>query len=884
MPINNDQPSLVITEVINTQGVYPQRSGITSGDEEYVGQITFFAGNFAPYGTASANGQLMAIQSNTALFSLLGTYYGGNGTSNFALPNLAGHRAIGDGQGPGLNYHTIGESAGSNFFNLYQSNLTYFSGGTSQPIDNEDPYLTMHWMIQVDGVYPSQSGMTDGINSAYSEPIGAVSLFAGNFTPPDCLPCDGRLVNISDYEALFTILGTTYGGDGITTFALPDLRGRSIVGAGTRPGGGTYYIGEEFGTETDTITNLNMPTQMGGGGQALNNDSPSLVMNYLIALTGVFPSRNAIGVDDAPTSTSGNDTYLGEIVPFAGNFAPQGFAICAGQLLSIQQNQALFALLGTMYGGNGVTTFALPDLRGRTITGAGYDSSSGQTYTVGEVYGSDTSTITMSDIPSLSFTGSGTLYGGDQADLINGQSGNDIIHGNGGNDYLYGYAGNDTLDGGSGADTMTGGIGNDTYIVDNPSDSIVENANEGTDTVQASVNYTLSANVENLILIGAAVTGTGNSLDNTLTGNAYNNTLYGLDGNDLIDGGAGDDTMYGGTGNDTYIVDSLSDSIVENANEGTDTVQTSLDNYVLSAANVENLTLTGSAVTGTGNNLDNTILGNANNNILYGLGGNDWLDGGAGNDTMYGGTGDDTYIVYASGDTVVENANEGIDSVHAGISYTLTDNVERLVLLDGAQIGKGNALDNLIQGNGADNLLYGYAGNDTLDGKAGADTMYGGTGNDTFYVDNINDQVIENNGEGTDLIYSSVTYSLAGQFVENLTLTGSAGDATGNSLANVLVGNGSANILDGGYGNDTLTGGGGADTFLFKLSSGQDTITDFSAAQGDMIKIHQYTQGTVNLGMIHQVGSDVQIDLGGGNVITVLNATNNATFQSHIIW
>ena len=124
-----------------------------------------------------------------------------------------------------------------------------------------------------------------------------------------------------------------------------------------------------------------------------------------------------------------------------------------------------------------------------------------------------------------------------------------------GNDTLSGGAGNDTLDGGTGTDSLSGGAGDDTYIVDATGDSVTENTNEGIDTVQSSVTYTLGAEVEHLTLTGSsALSGTGNALDNVLTGNSANNTLTGGAGNDTLNGGAGSDTMRGGTGNDLYMV------------------------------------------------------------------------------------------------------------------------------------------------------------------------------------------------------------------------------------------------------------------------------------------------------------------------------------------
>ena len=229
-----------------------------------------------------------------------------------------------------------------------------------------------------------------------------------------------------------------------------------------------------------------------------------------------------------------------------------------------------------------------------------------------------------------------TLEGRDGHDLIIGHGGNDTLRGGNHNDELYGSedndtleggAGSDTLDGGSGTDTMRGGSGDDYYYVNATGDVVTENANAGFDTVFTTITFTLSANVEDLGMLAGAVDGTGNDLDNTMSGNDNDNEIRGLDGEDLLKGGGGadvlrggnqndemygqggddelrgdggDDEMYGGTSNDTYWVNSAGDEVIEDANEGTDTVNvSSLDDYTLTA-NVENLTLvTGTNGTGT---------------------------------------------------------------------------------------------------------------------------------------------------------------------------------------------------------------------------------------------------------------------------------------------
>lgn len=414
----------------------------------------------------------------------------------------------------------------------------------------------------------------------------------------------------------------------------------------------------------------------------------------------------------------------------------------------------------------------------------------------------------------LSNIGNDTLTGGNGNDYLWGGAGNDSLSGGSGNDKLLGGSGNDYLDGGSGKDTMTGGTGDDTYIVDSSGDVIVELAGEGTDTVQSKVTFTLAANVENLTLTGtSSINGTGNALDNiiigtkgnnVLSGGGGNDTISGGDGNDRLDGGTGNDHLTGGKGNDIYTVDSAGDQVVELAGEGTDTVQSSVT-WTL-AANIENLTLTGSlAINGTGNTLNNVITGNSADNIL---------DGGAGNDRMTGGAGNDTYHVDAAGDVIVEAAGGGIDTVVSSISYTLGSTLENLTLAGAAISGTGNALDNVITGNASNNILSGGAGNDMLDGGAGADTMSGGTGNDTYYVDNAGDTVIENAGEGTDTVYSSVSITLPAN-IEHLVLTGtSAINITANGADNLLYGNEGNNVIDAGGGHDKVHGGGGDDTII----------------------------------------------------------------------
>jgi Ca2+-binding RTX toxin-like protein len=435
----------------------------------------------------------------------------------------------------------------------------------------------------------------------------------------------------------------------------------------------------------------------------------------------------------------------------------------------------------------------------------------------------------------------------------------------------------DTLAGTAGPDILTGGSGNDVYYV-GVSDTVVEAANGGVDTVNASVSYTLTANVENLTLTGTSgLSGTGNSLNNVITGNSAGN---------LLSGGGGVDTLIGGGGNDIYELNSSADTVVEAAGGGTDTVDIAAS-YTL-GANVENLSLTGTAaITGTGNELANSLIGNSGANTLIGLAGNDTLNGGPGIDQLVGGTGDDTYVLGSDADIVVEAAGQGIDTVTSAISYTLPDNVENLTLTSSSAVsGTGNALANVLTGNSVATTLTGGDGDDTLNGGGGVDRLVGGAGNDTYVLGSDADVVVESAGQGTDTVTTSMSYTL-GANVENLTLTGTyAANGYGNTLANVITGNGAANslvggagadtliggagadTLTGGLGDDSLTGGSGADVFVFAKGDGHDVITDFGNG-ADVLNLSSYLNAGYTPTLVLS-GSDTLVQFSTGEYVRLI--------------
>ena len=382
------------------------------------------------------------------------------------------------------------------------------------------------------------------------------------------------------------------------------------------------------------------------------------------------------------------------------------------------------------------------------------------------------------------------------------------------------------LDGGAGADTLAGGAGNDFYVVDHSGDRAIEASDAGTDRVQSAASFALGANVEHLVLVGAAdVNATGNAQDNDLTGNS---------GANVLDGGAGNDTLTGGRGDDTYVVDSAGDVLLELAAQGRDTIVTPFGTVL--PAVYENLFLSGTGgVNATGNGANNLLRGNSGANVL---------DGGAGLDSLEGGAGNDTYVI----DRLLEQGNisdtSGLDTlVSSARSTSLANGLENLTLTGSAFVGNGNASDNLLTGTDHLDVLFGGAGADTLDGGGGDDFLFGGDGNDVFVVGSAADFAIEFGGPGTglDTVRSSaLAFDLAtnGLHVERLVLLDGAAAGTGNALANTLLGNSGDNTLAGGAGNDTLTGGAGADRFVFDTAPGagnRDLIADFSISQGDRI-------------------------------------------------
>ena len=403
----------------------------------------------------------------------------------------------------------------------------------------------------------------------------------------------------------------------------------------------------------------------------------------------------------------------------------------------------------------------------------------------------------------------------------------------------------DTLLGTAGSDTLSGGGGDDLYYVENAGDRVIELALNGDDRVAAGASWMLTANSEvetiEAAAGAAAINLTGNSLAQTLIGNAGANTLH---------GGGGADVLRGLGGNDTYYADVAAVQVEELAVGGTDRLFVSLSYALAAGSEVEVLSTNSHGATGainlTGNAFAQTLIGNAGNNVLHGGGGADLLIGLGGNDIYY---------IDVASTQIVEYEGGGNDALYVSVSYTLVNG--EVETLSTNNYGATTAIN--LTGNLYDQILIGNAGANVLHGGGGVDTLIGLGGNDVYYVDVAGTQAYEAAGAGSDTIYTSVSFALAGgSEIETLSTNNygatTAIGLTGNGLAQTLIGNAGANSLNGGAGADTLFGLGGADTFRFTAALGEgnvDAIADFSAlddtiALDDAIFAGTGTPGALN--------------------------------------
>jgi len=562
-------------------------------------------------------------------------------------------------------------------------------------------------------------------------------------------PSSGDVVNGSTSSAIAV-------NDTLTANELTDLVYRATADFAGSAGHFSYTVTDARGVASDSsvsflLTAVNDSPVFGADGhENVIYTNGTLVQTLsLISPTDAEEVLSSVTIEGLPTD--------GWILLADDSIAIVGDTIALSDLSSIK-----FAIDHAVQGPVGQLTLSATDSAGsKTVWSTGISVNGEAGVNMGsssadQIYGSsvdDTVFGLGGDDIIATNAGADTVYAGSGNDTVVAGLGNDNVDGGGGDDYL---------DGGDGADLLKGGPGDDRYVVDNPSDLVVEAlARGGFDTVETYIDFTAPQYVEAIEARGGDhLTLTGNTENNVIIGNAGNNILAGHDGsdalisgdgNDVLDGGLGRDHMIGGAGDDVYVVDSRSDIVVEGSANGVDLVKSSAT-FTLSS-HVENLVLTGSGnISGGGNSLNNSIIGNSGNNLL---------NGGIGADSLDGGDGDDTYVVDNINDVIIDSA--GADTVRSTLDYILEDGIEDLVLLGLNRIdGQGNDADNALTGNSSDNVL---------DGLAGTDILTGGRGDDNFVasdhaqsVDSITDFV-----SGEDMILID---ALAYDLFDTDTLTG----------------------------------------------------------------------------------------------------------------
>ena len=380
-PIALGQPVLELNFIICTNGNYAG-----SGDPAqppFLGEVRLFAGDFAPAGWALCHGQLLNYTNYIALFSIMGTTFGSDNTNRFALPDTRLRAVISAGEPVGMGEIYLGERSGQTQTTLFPFSIPIhthplppFYGINSgppnggAPRNNRSPYLALRSLCYLSGNNPLAQ-------TVYEPFIGELTMFAGVPILASPTRAEGQLLSVAANTFLHTIIRNNFGGNGTTTFALPDLRGRVGLGIGQGTGLTARSLGEQVGSGTVLMTTNQMPShqhalpslppnvwQTSAAGsnppQPQTLLQPSLAMKFIISTNGEVPS----------SSLRATNKMIGQIQLYAGTNMPGGWTLCDGQSLDVATHPALFGIISNWYGGDGVSTFALPDLRGRTPIGS----------------------------------------------------------------------------------------------------------------------------------------------------------------------------------------------------------------------------------------------------------------------------------------------------------------------------------------------------------------------------------------------------------------------------------------------------------------------------------------------------------------------------------
>ena len=357
--VENRQPTLGIEYIISLNGVYPDHdpdgdpnlSAPPDRTQPFLGEIKAVPIGFLPQGWVPCDGRLLPLSQYSALFGMIGQTYGGDGKTNFALPDLQGRVPMGVGERAGEPYD-LGQQVGFpvplDVTNLPSHTHTLPGGGTTAatgsgaPTDNHQEALVLNFLIASDG----EIMITPWID----------------WTPPGWTFCDGRLLSVSGHSYLYSYIGNIYGGNA-TNFAVPDMQGRILMGSD----GAVWPLGFQYGTDQIVLGVSDIPahahtipagtTGATGGGGSTNNYQPSLVMRWMISPFGSTPAVNA-----DPTFPMVSEIRI--IAGATSGGLPSGqWLQLDGSFLSTSAYPDLYNAIGTTFGG-GSGTFAIPDLRG----------------------------------------------------------------------------------------------------------------------------------------------------------------------------------------------------------------------------------------------------------------------------------------------------------------------------------------------------------------------------------------------------------------------------------------------------------------------------------------------------------------------------------------
>lgn len=397
VPLNVSQPGLVLGQSLIVEGLFPSVGSIyNGGDADMLGVVITTAFNPANLrGVLPALGQSLLATDNEALYNVIFDYFGGQpGGSTFMLPSLAGAAIVGTAQN-GENQGALQGISGNAFY-LNQPELPYTLGGEMLPFSNVQHGQHMQYLINLGGVYPSTQEEAPSLAT-----LGTIYPFAGSVVPAGFASCVGQVLPINEFEELFAVIGTQFGGDGITNFQLPDFSNAIPVGAG-----GSFALGEAFGTSATVLLNDMVPASPGAtaGAVPVSTYQPSLAINFAICTNGLYES------------VSQGTSIVGQVVMFAGSLLPEGWLLCEGQQLLISEFGELYDLLGTQFGGDGQTYFSLPDLRDRAVIG------SGPQFAIGETLGQASTYVTTWNLPEFNVRVPGLTLANDS-----GASGSDHV-------------------------------------------------------------------------------------------------------------------------------------------------------------------------------------------------------------------------------------------------------------------------------------------------------------------------------------------------------------------------------------------------------------------------------------------------------------------------